>query len=214
METVRKGDRGAWLIGPLDDILTRCGVTFRTYKMRGTHYWSERRKDHLDTGVCSDAGHERFPIICPAQRRSCPFASVFWPQLADSVGARSLPGVGSGMASAVGLRARLLILLKHAASIAAGPANVIGLDELHRSVAFEAPILALPCRLREWRVWRVAPRDRARTCDLTVNSRPLYQLSYRGILTRSTERGWFYSIEIYGNDRASSKNGRPPVTTR
>ena len=28
----------------------------------------------------------------------------------------------------------------------------------------------------------LAPRDRARTCDLTVNSRPLYQLSYQGKL--------------------------------
>ena len=46
----------------------------------------------------------------------------------------------------------------------------------------------------------VAPRDWARTSDLTVNSRPLYQLSYRGMLTRYAER-WtqFYLVKIEGN---------------
>jgi len=33
----------------------------------------------------------------------------------------------------------------------------------------------------------VAPREWARTTDLTVNSRPLYQLSYRGILATRTQ---------------------------
>jgi hypothetical protein len=47
---------------------------------------------------------------------------------------------------------------------------------------------------------RLAPRDWARTSDLTVNSRPLYQLSYRGMLTRYAERWTYsYSVKIEGN---------------
>ena len=40
----------------------------------------------------------------------------------------------------------------------------------------------------EGRTRDLAPRDWARTSDLTVNSRPLYQLSYRGICTKRSER--------------------------